>query len=82
MPTLFTKIINKDDSNATLKTLYFNPFIVFNKNMNDKNQVSDLNLPHMSFLLLTQITYHQKVLRVSLKPKLYRKFFLCFTFKY
>ena len=56
------------DPNTTLKMLSFNPFIV-NENINDNNQDPDLNFfnTKMSLLLLTQITYHQKILRVSLK---------------
>ena len=53
--------------NATLEALSFKPFIV-NENMNDNNQNPDLIFFHkIALLLLTQITYRQEILRVSLK---------------
>ena len=53
--------------NVTLKTLSFNQFIVID-DMNDSNQGPDLNFfCESSLLLLTRITYRQKILGVSSK---------------
>ena len=59
--------------NVILETFSFNSFVV-NENMNDTNQDPDLNFFHFhESVFLTQITYRQKILRVSLKiiPKIF-----------